>query len=136
MFGKGCVHSGLIVLLCGAGKNLFGVTAVCTVRKKVLVFCNSSVSLEQWKAQFKMWSIATDNIICQFTSNAKEKPTNTSILITTHWMITYGQKRTYEREQTMKWLQDQEWGIMVLEEVHTIPAKIFRHVLTIVQAHC
>ena len=36
----------------------------------------------------------------------------------------------------MNWLKAQEWGIMVLDEVHTIPAKIFRRVLTIVQAHC
>ena len=36
----------------------------------------------------------------------------------------------------MKWLQEQEWGIMVLDEVHTIPARMFRRVLTIVQAHC
>ncbi|XP_065573948.1 general transcription and DNA repair factor IIH helicase/translocase subunit XPB-like isoform X2 [Artemia franciscana] len=136
MFGNGRARSGLIVLPCGAGKSLVGVTAVCTVRKKALVLCNSSVSVEQWKAQFKMWSTATDNIICRFTSDAKEKPTNASILITTYPMITYGQKRTYEGEQTMKWLQDQEWGIMVLDEVHTIPAKIFRRVLTIVQAHC
>ena len=27
-------------------------------------------------------------------------------------------------------VQDQEWGIMVLDEVHTIPAKMFRRVLT------
>jgi DNA excision repair protein ERCC-3 len=136
MFGNGRARSGLIVLPCGAGKSLVGVTAVCRVRKKALVLCNSSVSVEQWKAQFKMWSTATDNIICRFTSDAKEKPTNASILITTYPMITYGQKRAYEGEQTMKWLQDQEWGIMVLDEVHTIPAKIFRRVLTIVQAHC
>ena len=36
----------------------------------------------------------------------------------------------------MKWLQEQEWGIMVLDEVHTIPARMFRRVLTIVRAHC
>ena len=51
-------------------------------------------------------------------------------------MITHQQKRSYEADQTMKWLQEQEWGIMVLDEVHTIPAKMFRRVLTIVQAHC
>jgi len=37
--------------------------------------------------------------------------------------------------QTMKWIQEQEWGIMVLDEVHTIPAKMFRRVLTQVQSH-
>jgi len=35
----------------------------------------------------------------------------------------------------MKWIQEQEWGVMVLDEVHTIPAKMFRKVLTQVQAH-
>lgn len=51
-------------------------------------------------------------------------------------MITHTQRRSWEAEQTMKWLQEQEWGIMVLDEVHTIPAKMFRRVLTIVQSHC
>lgn len=36
----------------------------------------------------------------------------------------------------MEWLKSQEWGLMVLDEVHTIPAKMFRRVLTIVNAHC
>jgi len=40
----------------GAGKSLVGVTACCTVRKRALVLCNSAVSVEQWKYQFKMWS--------------------------------------------------------------------------------
>jgi DNA excision repair protein ERCC-3 len=35
----------------------------------------------------------------------------------------------------MKWIQEQEWGVMVMDEVHTIPAKMFRRVLTQVQAH-
>lgn len=75
-------------------------------------------------------------MICRFTSDAKDKPHGCSILITTFNMITHQQKRSYEADQTMKWLQEQEWGIMVLDEVHTIPAKMFRRVLTIVQAHC
>ena len=33
----------------------------------------------------------------------------------------------------MKWIQEQEWGVMVMDEVHTIPAKMFRRVLTQVQ---
>ena len=61
MFGNGRARSGLIVLPCGAGKSLVGVTACCTVRKRALVLCNSGVSVEQWKAQFKMWSTADDS---------------------------------------------------------------------------
>jgi len=40
MFGNGRARSGLIVLPCGAGKSLVGVTACCTVRKRALVICN------------------------------------------------------------------------------------------------
>ncbi|VEN35338.1 unnamed protein product [Callosobruchus maculatus] len=83
-----------------------------------------------------MWSTADDSMICRFTSEAKDKPMGCSILVTTYSMITHTQRRSWEAEQTMKWLQEQEWGIMVLDEVHTIPAKMFRRVLTIVQSHC
>jgi DNA excision repair protein ERCC-3 len=51
MFGNGRARSGVIVLPCGAGKSLVGVTASCTVRKRCLVLCNSAVSVEQWKTQ-------------------------------------------------------------------------------------
>ena len=37
MFGNGRARSGVIVLPCGAGKSLVGVTACCTVRKKAMV---------------------------------------------------------------------------------------------------
>ncbi|KAH8379088.1 hypothetical protein KR009_003035 [Drosophila setifemur] len=136
MFGNGRARSGVIVLPCGAGKSLVGVTACCTVRKRALILCNSGVSVEQWKQQFKMWSTADDSMICRFTSEAKDKPMGCGILVTTYSMITHTQKRSWEAEQTMRWLQEQEWGIMVLDEVHTIPAKMFRRVLTIVQSHC
>ncbi|KAF8796669.1 general transcription and DNA repair factor IIH helicase subunit XPB-like [Argiope bruennichi] len=136
MFGNGRARSGIIVLPCGAGKSLVGVTACCTVRKRCLVLCNSGVSVEQWKTQFKMWSTADDSMICRFTSDAKDKPMGCGICITTYSMITHTQKRSWEADQVMNWLKEQEWGLMLLDEVHTIPAKMFRRVLTIVQAHC
>ena len=74
-------------------------------------------------------------MICRFTSDAKDKPMGCGILITTFNMITHTQKRPWEADQTMKWIQEQEWGIMVLDEVHAIPAKMFRRVLHQVQAH-
>ncbi|KAH7646498.1 dna excision repair protein xp-b-like protein [Dermatophagoides farinae] len=136
MFGNGRARSGVIVLPCGAGKSLTGVTAACTIRKRCLVLCNSSVSVEQWRMQFKLWSTADDSMICRFTSDAKDKPIGSGILVTTYTMITHIQKRSWEADQVMRWVKDQEWGLMLLDEVHTIPARMFRRVLTIVQAHC
>ena len=66
---------------------------------------------------FKTYSLfsADDSMICRFTSDAKDKPMGCGILITTYSMITHTQKRSWEAEQTMNWLKDQEWGIMVLD---------------------
>ncbi|XP_049605485.1 general transcription and DNA repair factor IIH helicase/translocase subunit XPB [Syngnathus scovelli] len=136
MFGNGRARSGVIVLPCGAGKSLVGVTAACTVRKRCLVLGNSSVSVEQWKAQFKMWSTIDDSQICRFTSDAKDKPIGCSVAISTYSMLGHTTKRSWEAERVMEWMKSQEWGLIILDEVHTIPAKMFRSVLTIVQAHC
>ncbi|CAI5762712.1 general transcription and DNA repair factor IIH helicase subunit XPB [Podarcis lilfordi] len=136
MFGNGRARSGVIVLPCGAGKSLVGVTAASTVRKRCLILGNSAVSVEQWKAQFKMWSTIDDSQICRFTSDAKDKPIGCSIAISTYSMLGHTTKRSWEAEKVMEWLKSQEWGLMILDEVHTIPAKMFRRVLTIVQAHC
>jgi len=89
--------------------------------------CTSGVAVEQWRAQFKMWSTATDEMICRFTSDAKDKPhSGSSIVISTYSMMGHTMKRSYEAEKVMEWLRGQEWGMIVLDEVHTIPAKQFR----------
>lgn len=123
---KTCYSLSIFLLNTGAGKSLVGVTACCTVRKRALVLCNSGVSVEQWKQQFKMWSTADDSMICRFTSEAKDKPMGCGILVTTYSMITHTQKRSWEAEQTMRWLQEQEWGIMVLDgKFHTIGTYLY-----------
>lgn len=79
--------------------------------------------------------VCKKKVVLRFTSEAKDKPMGAGILVTTYSMITHVQRRSWEAEQTMKWLQAQEWGLLVLDEVHTIPAKMFRRVLTIVHSH-
>ncbi|CAH8863339.1 unnamed protein product [Trichobilharzia szidati] len=137
MFGNGRARSGVIVLPCGAGKTLVGVTAACTIRKPTFVLCTSGVAVEQWRSQFKLWSTIEDGQILRFTSDAKDRPNQSShICISTYSMIAHSAKRSYEADRMMTWIKGQEWGLMILDEVHTIPAKMFRRVLTLVQAHC
>lgn len=110
----------------GAGKSLVGVTAACTVRKRCLVLGNSSVSVEQWKAQFKMWSTIDDSQICRFTSDAKDKPIGCSVAISTYSMLGHTTKRSWEAERVMEWMRSQEWGLIILDEVHTIPGELLQ----------
>ena len=48
-------HPGIIVLPCGAGKTLTGVTAASTIQKGVVVLCNTNVSAVQWKVGTSGW---------------------------------------------------------------------------------
>ena len=142
MFGNSRARSGVIVLPCGAGKTLVGVTAATTINKRCLVLATSNVSVEQWRSQFKLWSTVQDNQIVRFTRDAKDmapsgadakKPT---ICISTYSMLAYTGKRAYQADEAMRYIESLEWGLLLLDEVHTIPAKMFRRVLTIVRAHC
>jgi hypothetical protein len=66
MFNNGRAISGIIVLPCGAGKTLVGISATCTVRKSTIAFCNGPVPVRKW-------------------TTVEQRP-----LITTYTMLTHG----------------------------------------------
>ncbi|EAL67966.1 transcription factor IIH subunit [Dictyostelium discoideum AX4] len=137
MFGNGRARSGIIVLPCGAGKSLSGITAACTVKKSILVLCTSAVSVEQWKYQFKLWSNIEERQISKFTSDNKEKISNVAgVTITTYTMVAFGGRRSAESLKIMNEITNREWGLVLLDEVHVVPAAMFRKVLTVTKAHC
>jgi len=137
MFGNGRARSGIIVLPCGAGKTLTGVTAAQTIKKSVVCLCTNAVSVLQWKHQFQMWTnIPEDRIAC-FTSDKKDPiHPDGCVLITTYTMISYGGRRSAQSAEVMKAIQNREWGLMLMDEVHVVPAKMFRRVVGSVKAHC
>ncbi|EPZ32209.1 DNA repair helicase rad25 [Rozella allomycis CSF55] len=136
MFGNGRARSGIIVLPCGAGKTLVGITAACTVKKSILVLCTSGVSVEQWKRQFMFFSSIPANKIAMFTSDSKERfSSDAGIVISTYTMVAFSGKRSHDAQKMMEFLQSREWGLLILDEVHVVPAQVFRRVLTNIAAH-
>eukprot|EP01080_Neovahlkampfia_damariscottae_P002404 gene2404-2868_t len=137
VFGNGRARSGLIVLPCGAGKTLVGITTTCTIKKKTLVLCNSNVSVEQWYDQFLQWSTIPKNKMVKFTADFKDIiPDDACILFTTYNMLTFNGTRSEKSQKIIQQLEKIEWGLMVLDEVHIVPADIFRKVISIAKAHC
>jgi len=137
MFGNGRARSGIIVLPCGAGKTLTGVTAAQTIKKSVICLCTNAVSVLQWKYQFQLWTNIPDDRICCFTSDKKEvMHPESCVLVTTYTMISYGGKRSDKSKQVMDAISSREWGLMLMDEVHVVPAKMFRRVVGSVKAHC
>lgn len=136
MFGNGRARSGIIVLPCGAGKTLVGITAACTIKKSCLVLCTSSVSVMQWRQQFMQWSNVTDRQIAVFTADQKERFAGESgIVISTYSMVANTHNRSHESKKMMEFLTSREWGFILLDEVHVVPAAMFRRVVTTIKAH-
>ncbi|CAK7227772.1 DNA repair helicase RAD25 [Sporothrix bragantina] len=136
MFGNGRAKSGIIVLPCGAGKTLVGITAACTVKKGIIVLCTSSMSVVQWRQEFLKWSNINPDDIAVFTSDNKSMFTgNTGIIVTTYSMVTQTRERSHDAKKMMDFLQGREWGLMLLDEVHVVPANIFRKVTSNIKTH-
>lgn len=136
MFGNGRAKSGIIVLPCGAGKTLVGITAACTIKKSVIVLCTSSMSVFQWRAEFIKWSNINPKDITTFTAENKERfPNNAGIIVSTYPMVTQSRSRSYDSQKMMDFLTQREWGLMILDEVHVVPAQIFRKVASSIKTH-
>ncbi|KAJ3529539.1 hypothetical protein NM208_g9711 [Fusarium decemcellulare] len=117
MFGNGRAKSGIVVLPCGAGKTLVGITAACTIKKGTIVLCTNTVSAIQWRREF-----------LKFTSS-------TGIIVTTYYMVTDNRERSTKSKQMMDFLKSREWGLMLLDEVHVVPANVFRRVIASIKSH-
>jgi DNA excision repair protein ERCC-3 len=150
MFGSnGRARSGLIVLPCGAGKSFVGVTAACTVNKKTMVLCPTGLSVDQWKFQFENWTncLSAGVRVEGFTSTSlREKSEDevrtmmkADVIITTYSALTAGREgqRAQTREVMLRELENEhEFGLMILDEVHMLPAAEFQKSLDKLKAHC
>lgn len=136
MFGNGRARSGIIVLPCGAGKTLVGITAACTIRKSVIVLCTSSVSVMQWRQQFLQWCTIQPEDIAVFTSENKERfKGDAGLVVSTYSMVANTRNRSHDSQKMMDFLTSREWGFIILDEVHVVPAAMFRRVVTTIAAH-
>lgn len=123
MFSNGRARSGIIVLPCGAGKTLTGVTAACTIKKSTMVLCTSGVAVEQWRQQFYLWSSVNAKVI-RFTSKTKDTMFITrgdekeaGIVISTYNMMAYQGSRSSETGRIIDSIQSMDWGLLILDEV-------------------
>ncbi|CAA3002379.1 DNA repair helicase XPB1 isoform X2 [Olea europaea var. sylvestris] len=137
MFGNGRARSGIIVLPCGAGKSLVGVSAACRIRKSCLCLATNAVSVDQWAFQFRLWSNIKEEQICRFTSDSKERfRGNAGVVVATYNMIAFGGKRSEEAEKIIEEIRNREWGLLLMDEVHVVPAHMFRKVISLTKSHC
>merc|ERR1719214_456468 len=67
----------------------------------------------------------------------KELPIESAnITISTYTMIAFNGKRSDLSLEILREIKKREWGLILLDEVHIVPAQIFRTVLAVIKAHC
>ena len=136
MFGGSRAKSGVIVLPCGAGKTLVGITAACTIRKSTIVFCDSNVSADQWADQFKRYTNIQQKSLYMFTSDTRvnvPRPDESCVLITTYSINVAGRSRAVQ--DAIRSIHGREWGLMVMDEVQSLVAETVSTVIDKVNAH-
>ncbi|KAJ9454718.1 DNA excision repair protein haywire [Diplonema papillatum] len=117
--------SGVVALPCGAGKTMVGVLASAAIRAPALVLCTSGIAVEQWVAQYGRWvDVHTvDGRIARFTGKVKDKVTDSTQVVVTTYNMLMPRKRSAEGETAVQQLLKKHWGIVVLDEVHVLPAE-------------
>ncbi len=112
--------SGVVVLPCGAGKTIVGAAAMARAGATTLILVTNTVAARQWKDELiKRTSLAEDEI-GEYSGQRKEiRP----VTIATYQVMTTRRKGVYSH---LELFDARDWGLIIYDEVHLLPAPIFR----------
>jgi len=112
--------SGVVVLPCGAGKTLVGAGAMAAASATTLILVTNTVSARQWKDELLRRTSLTEAEIGEYSGQRKEiRP----VTIATYQVLTTKRKGAYTH---LDLLDARDWGLVIYDEVHLLPAPIFR----------
>ena len=112
--------SGVVVLPCGAGKTIVGAAAMAEAKATTLILVTNTVSARQWRHELLKRTTLTEDEIGEYSGARKEiRP----VTIATYQVMTTRRKGVYTH---LELLDARDWGLVVYDEVHLLPAPIFR----------
>jgi DNA excision repair protein ERCC-3 len=114
--------SGVVVLPCGAGKTIVGIAAMAAVGKHTLILTTSTTAVEQWKREVLDKTDLPDEMVATYTGESK---TIAPVTLATYQIVTYRPKKDGGFPH-FKLFNERDWGLIVYDEVHLLPAPVFR----------
>jgi DNA excision repair protein ERCC-3 len=112
--------SGVVVLPCGAGKTIVGAAAMARASATTLILVTNTVAARQWRDELVKRTSLTEAEIGEYSGSRKEiRP----VTIATYQVMTTKRKGVYAH---MQLFDARDWGLVVYDEVHLLPAPIFR----------
>ena len=112
--------SGVVVLPCGAGKTIVGAAAMAHARATTLILVTNTVSARQWKDELLKRTSLTEEEIGEYSGALKQvRP----VTIATYQVMTTRRHGNYTH---LELFDARDWGLIIYDEVHLLPAPIFR----------
>ncbi|MFW6638767.1 DNA repair helicase XPB [Nocardiopsis algeriensis] len=112
--------SGVVVLPCGAGKTVVGAAAMALAGATTLILVTNTVSVHQWRTELLRRTTLTEDEIGEYSGSRKEiRP----VTIATYQVMAARRKGVYTH---LELFEARDWGLVVYDEVHLLPAPIFR----------
>ncbi|HOT43323.1 MAG TPA: DEAD/DEAH box helicase [Spirochaetota bacterium] len=114
--------SGIVVLPCGAGKTIVGIAIMNLLSTETLILVTNTIALRQWKEELLDKTYLEADQIGEFSGEKKEiRP----ITIATYNIL------TYRKDKNGPFLHfdlfnSKNWGLIIYDEVHLLPAPVFR----------
>jgi DNA excision repair protein ERCC-3 len=112
--------SGVVVLPCGAGKTIVGAAAMAHAKATTLILVTNTVAARQWREELLRRTDLNEDDIGEYSGAKKEiRP----ITIATYQVMTTRKKGVYAHLDLFDAI---DWGLIIYDEVHLLPAPIFR----------
>ncbi|MCM4079419.1 DNA repair helicase XPB [Paractinoplanes hotanensis] len=112
--------SGVVVLPCGAGKTLVGAAAMATAKATTLILVTNTVAGRQWKRELIARTSLTEEEIGEYSGERKEIR---AVTIATYQVLTSRRGGAFTH---LDLFGARDWGLVIYDEVHLLPAPIFR----------
>jgi DNA excision repair protein ERCC-3 len=112
--------SGVVVLPCGAGKTIVGAAAMSHAKATTLILVTNTVAARQWRDELLKRTSLNEDEIGEYSGAKKEiRP----VTIATYQVMTKKKNGVYAH---LDLFDSYDWGLIIYDEVHLLPAPIFR----------
>ena len=112
--------SGVIVLPCGAGKTIVGAAAMAHAKATTLILVTNTLAARQWREELLRRTTLNEDEIGEYSGAKKEiRP----VTIATYQVMTKKKNGVYSH---LDLFDTHDWGLIIYDEVHLLPAPIFR----------
>ncbi|GHT82309.1 helicase [Spirochaetia bacterium] len=113
---------GVVVLPCGSGKTMVGMALMTMLKTNTLVLTTNVAAVHQWMDELLDKTDLDKEQIAEYTGDSKGVA---PVTIATYQIITWRPDKEAEFPH-FKLFRERPWGLIVYDEVHLLPAPVFR----------